>query len=289
MKNNLFRNSLVLFTAALMFASIFGSAVGTGDIENKQVLGNNVALNTNGDWGNYTYWEVWNLTNDHSSLQIPVDVRTNEEWNSSWLDTPYPESPIHYELARLQNPTGLQEFINIYDGKDIIFTCKGGSRSLQACIILANSSFTGIIHDMPGGIIGWQAAGLPVRTNANPDAPVIDGLTKVKVNKLHNFTFNSTDPNNDGVKYFIDWGDNFSQWTDYDYSSKEITVSHSWSKRGTVNITAKAVDFYGNESNLSTLEIKITLPRTFSVKILFLEFIEKLMDRFPLLERVLNI
>jgi rhodanese-related sulfurtransferase len=291
MRNRYFKNSLALFTAALMFAGIFGSAVGAGGIENKQALGtdiyNDVTLNTNVGWGNYTVWDVWNLTNDHSSIQLPVDVRTNEEWNSSWLDTPYPESPIHYPLTTLQTTTGLQAFIDLYDGKDIIFTCKGGGRSAQACIILANSSFTGTINNMKGGITAWIAAGLPVRTNANPNAPDIDGSTSIRVKRAYDFKFNATDPNEDGVKYFIDWGDNFTKWTDYDYSGKQVTVSHTWTKRGNYIVRAKAVDFYGNESDWAILEI--TVPRTISVKILFHEFLERLLERFPLLERVLNI
>lgn len=281
---------MVLCTVALMLCVAFGSA---GDVVvNKQLTMtyNEAGYTSYTNITNITVWDVWNISNDHSSIQLLVDVRTNEEWNSSWLDTPYPESPIHYELALIQNETGKQEFINLYNNREIIFTCKVGGRSLQAAVIIANDiNFTGTLYNMIGGITTWEAAGLPVRTNANPDAPVIDGRTKVKVRKLYNFTFNATDPNNDGVKYFIDWGDNTSQWTDYDYSSKNITVSHSWKKQGTVNITAKAVDFYGNESALATFEIKITLPRTFPGKTLFLELLEKLIDRFPLLERVLNI
>ena len=288
MENKLFRNSLVLCIIALMFCVTFGSAIDV--VVNKQITEayNNVGYTSYTDITNITVWDVWNMSNDHSSIQLLVDVRTNEEWNSSWLDTPYPESPIHYELALLQNATGLQEFINLYNNREIIFTCKGGGRSWQAANILANDiNFTGILYNMMGGITAWIAAGLPVRTNANPDAPVINGSIKVKIRKVHDFTFNSTDSNNDGVKYFIDWGDGLIQWTDMNYSSKEITASHSWKKQGTVNITAKAVDFYGNESGLATLEI--TVPRTNSVNILFLEFLEKLMNRFPILERVLKI
>ena len=283
MEKNLFRNSVVLCTIALMFCVAIGSAVDVNEVKQLAKVNNEVGYTSYTDITNISVWDVWNISNDHSSIQLLIDVRTNEEWNSSWLDTPYPESPIHYPLTTLQTTEGLQEFINLYNNSDIIFTCKGGGRSWQAAVILANDiNFTGIISNMIGGITAWIAAGLPVRTNADPNAPVIDGQTKVKVRKLHDFTFNATDPNNDGVKYFIDWGDNLTQWTDFDYSSKEITVSHSWKKQGTVNITAKAVDFYGNESALATLQIKITLPRTNSAKILFLEFLERLMDRLPI-------
>jgi rhodanese-related sulfurtransferase len=286
MRNRYFKNSLALFTAALMFAGIFGSAVGAGGNENKQVI-NVEPKNTKVVWGNYTVWDVWNLSNDHSSIQLLVDVRTNEEWNASWLDTPYPEEPIHYPLTLLQTTTGLQDFINLYNGKDIIFTCKGGGRSKQACVILGNSNFTGILNNMLGGITAWIAAGLPVRQNADPNAPVINGPTSVKAKKVINFKFYATDPNNDGVKLFIDWDDNTTKLTEYGYSGQQVTLSHKWTKMGSCIVKAKAIDFYGKESNWTILEL--TVPRTISVKILLHEFLDRLLERFPQLERVLNI
>lgn len=263
MRNRYFKNSLALFTAALMFAGIFGSAVGAGGIVNKQALStdihSNVAKNTNVGWGNYTYQEVWDLTNDHLSIQLPVDVRTNEEWNVSFLDLPYPESPIHYPVALLQTTDGLQQFIDLYDGKDIIFTCKGGSRSLMACKILAASNFTGTIHDMPGGIMGWQAAGFPVRQNAQPNAPTILGPSHFKVGTEQKFTFYGSDPNEDGLMYFIDWGDSFTKETGYYYSGAQFKLSHTWSVEGTYNITAKTTDYYGLESDWGTLKIVVPI------------------------------
>jgi rhodanese-related sulfurtransferase len=266
MRNRYFKNSLALFTAALMFAGIFGSAVGAGGIVNKQALStdihNNVAKNTNSriSWGNYTVYEVWDLLSTTvNGIQTPVDVRTNEEWNVSYLDTPYPESPIHYPLTLLQTTDGLQQFINLYDGKDIIFTCKGGGRSAQACKILAATNFTGTINNMLGGITGWIAAGLPVRTNAGPNAPTILGPSHFKVGIAQEFTFYGSDPNEDGLMYFIDWGDSFTKETGYYYSGAQFKLSHTWSVEGTYNITAKTTDYYGLESDWGTLKIVVPI------------------------------
>lgn len=269
MRNRYFKNSLALFTAALMFAGIFGSAVGAGGIVNKQVLrtdiNNDVAKNTNVGWTNITVYEAWDLlTSIVNGIQLPVDVRTDAEWNVSYLDTPYPESPIHYQLAWLQNSTKLQEFIDLYDGREIIFTCKGGGRSAQASAILAATSFTGTIRNMLGGITGWIAAGFPVRQNAGPNAPTILGPSHFKVGIEQEFTFYGSDPNEDGLMYFVDWGDGFNKQTGYYYSGAQFKLSHTWSVEGTYNITAKAIDYYGLESDWGTLKIVVPINQVSS-------------------------
>lgn len=143
---------------------------------------------------------------------------------------------------------------------------------------------------MGGGIVAWIAAGFPVRQNAPPNAPVIDGLTRVKVNKVYDFTFNATDPNKDGVKYFIDWGDGFSEWTEYNYSSKDITVSHTWRKKGITYITAKTMDFYGNESDWATLEVIVPKNKAFNHNFNLIEWLfERFPNKFPLFKHLLEL
>ena len=236
----------------------------------------------------YYAWEL--LTNTSNGIQIPIDLRTDEDWNVSFIDTPYPESPIHYPLTTMQTPEGLQEFIDLYNGKEVVLYDKaGGSRIFAAINILVDASFNGTIYYIIGGIVEWILEGFPVRQNAPPNAPVITGQTRVKVNKLYAFTFNATDLNNDGVKYFIDWGDGFSQWTNYNYSGKEVTISHSWSKQGTVYIKAKTMDFYGNESDWGTFEIKISKTRNKVIDYsLFMRFLEQSQDVFPILKCVIR-
>ena len=55
--------------------------------------------------------ETWELLNDTSNgLQIPVDVRRDDEWNNYHIDTPVPENPRHFRLDLLQDENGLNEF-----------------------------------------------------------------------------------------------------------------------------------------------------------------------------------
>ena len=105
------------------------------------------------------------LTSTANGIQIPIDVRTDEEWNEERIDTPEPENPVHYCLDLLQDPTGLQEFVDEYDDKEIIFYCKAGGRSNDAVDILIEkivlNEFDGTIHNMIGGIDAWKDAGYP--------------------------------------------------------------------------------------------------------------------------------
>jgi len=95
--------------------------------------------------------------------------------------------------------------------------------------------------------------------NEQPDAPIIDGPIQGKVGKEYEYTFNAEDPDEDGIKYFINWGDGNTTLTEFEFSGIDVTVKHSWDKEGVYNITAKTIDFYGNESDWSTLEV--TMPK----------------------------
>ncbi|KYK19980.1 hypothetical protein AYK24_04525 [Thermoplasmatales archaeon SG8-52-4] len=119
--------------------------------------------------------------------------------------------------------------------------------------------------------------------NSKPTPPKIDGPNIGKTGVEYNFTFNTTDPNNDPVMYYIEWGDNNIEWTEYSDSGLEIMLKHTWKKNGNYIIRAKAVDIYGYESNWS--EYTITMPREKSIiNSLFLKFI----SQYPILDIVLQ-
>ena len=55
-------------------------------------------------------------------------------------------------------PTRLSE---IPTDKEVILTCRSGNRSGQVTDFLRDQGYTNV-HNMEGGIVAWQAAGLPV-------------------------------------------------------------------------------------------------------------------------------
>ncbi len=121
--------------------------------------------------------------------------------------------------------------------------------------------------------------------NLPPDTPEIDGPPSGKTGTEYEFTFNAYDPNGDDVKYFIDWGDNTTDETDFKASGTDVKVKHTWDKKGDYTIKAKAIDVFDAESELSTF--KITIPKNKSSNINFNLF-SWFLKRFPLLERLLS-
>lgn len=254
---------------------------------NKQIFDTTNAMGDPQNFGNgiinITVYEAWELlTNTSNGIQIPIDVRTDEEWNEGFIDTPYPECPIHYCLDLLKENETLQEFLDLYSGEEVILYCKGGYRSTIAAYILYYANFTGTIYNMLGGITAWIDAELPIRGDNQPNAPIINGPQRVKKGTEVKFTFNSTDPDGDVIYYNISWGDNTTTQTDpYNVSGEEVTVIHSWNEKGTYNIKATAIDFYFNESAEGSIEIRVPKNKN----ILYQGWLE----RFPRLQKILDV
>ena len=122
--------------------------------------------------------------------------------------------------------------------------------------------------------------------NEAPDTPDITGPTSGTAGEEYEYSFITTDPNGDDVYYYIDWGDNQTEeWIGPYESSEEVKVSHTWDEEGTYALKAKAKDIYNAESDWGTLEIEMPKNQLRNNP-LFLQFLERLMDRFPLLEHI---
>lgn len=256
------RKKLVINIAVLiiMFGLAFASTANAIKIEKQAtdiILSATVTTQFD-EYTNLTVFEVWDLLNDTANgIQLPIDVRTDSEWEAGFIDTPYPECPIHFLLDRLKDPAGLQEFIDLYDGEEVIVYCAKGGRSWQATEILVNSSFTGLIYNMIGGTSEWVAQGLPMRTNDPPETPDIQGPSSGKKKTYYDFILTSQDPDDDGVSFFVDWGDGTNEQTDFGESGVPMIANHAWESDGTYTITCRTQDYYGAESENTTMNIVI--------------------------------
>lgn len=226
-------------------------------------------INMVGDEGfkvslNYAYNDFMDITVEEArdmlidtsnGIQIPIDVRTDGEWREERIDTPYPEEPRHHIVTDLQNQNKLQEFISLYNGSEIIFYCRSGGRSRTAAQILDNSEFNGTIYNMLGGITSWKTAGFPTKTgNQVPNQPEKpSGLTTVRTGVSYVYNTSTTDPDIDSVKYGWDWdGDNIvDEWTDLNKSGITVNLYHLWNNPGTYNVSVKAEDLVGDQSEFS--------------------------------------
>ncbi|KYK25888.1 hypothetical protein AYK20_04345 [Thermoplasmatales archaeon SG8-52-1] len=236
---------------------------------------------------NLTVYEAWELLNDTSNgIQIPIDIRHDEQWNEGFIDTPYPENAVHFSIDLLKNESGVQEFLEKYTDKEIVLYGKSNGYTLMIYLyILLCYNYTGTIYRWGGGLNEWINAGLPVRNNTAPDTPTIYGPTKGIIGKNYTFSFSAEDPDNDNVSFYIEWEDGTSTgWTDYFMSGEIVLISHKWNKIDDYNIRCKAKDIYGVEGNWTDVLIHISKDKAITSS-----FLLSFLERFHLLHRLLDI
>jgi len=118
-----------------------------------------------------------------------------------------------------------------------------------------------------------------------PKKPNISGPNEGKPNIEYNYTFVSTDPENDDIYYYIDWGDGkIEDWIGPYESGQKITINHSWENQETYIIQAKAKDTSDHVSDWETFEVKIPRVRLLS-RINIYNFIERMLEKIPIFYR----
>ena len=123
----------------------------------------------------------------------------------------------------------------------------------------------------------------------SPNEPTIDGTNSGKAGTSYNYNFMSTDPDEDDVSYYIEWGDgSTTTWTTFQPSgSPGYSESHTWDTQGEYKIRAKAKDTFGAESDWATLTV--TMPRNRAVNNPFFNFLEQYPILYQLLQRFLQL
>jgi outer membrane protein assembly factor BamB len=111
-----------------------------------------------------------------------------------------------------------------------------------------------------------------------PTTPTITGQTNGKIDRTYEYTFTSTSPLGNQLYYRIEWGDGATtDWLGPYNSSETITMSHSWSEKGTYTIKARAKDTdnrWGPWGNLT-----VTMPTSFQIP--FMQFWVRVLEQFP--------
>jgi hypothetical protein len=115
------------------------------------------------------------------------------------------------------------------------------------------------------------------RISNPPNSPTITGEINGSTNTSYTYSLQATDPDQDDIRYYVDWGDKTSTTTLLFDSGKEITVSHTWETEGTYIVKVRATDLYYAESNWVTLTV--TMPCSYNKQIP--QFFELLFQRFP--------
>jgi rhodanese-related sulfurtransferase len=88
---------------------------------------------------------------NHEDAMV-LDVREQSEWLDGHIS-----KAKHIPLGQLKNRLAdLDKFKN----KPIVAVCRSGNRSGRACGILKKAGFENV-HNLSGGMMAWQQAGLP--------------------------------------------------------------------------------------------------------------------------------
>jgi hypothetical protein len=119
-----------------------------------------------------------------------------------------------------------------------------------------------------------------------PGVPFIDGPTEGVAGEELCWTFLSEDPNDDLVKYFIQWGDGTSNETDFNPAGVPVEVCHTYIEQEEYTIKAYAEDETGLTSGSSTYTV--TMPRSKAFNFNF-NLLSWFLERFPMLERLLSL
>lgn len=100
--------------------------------------------------------------------------------------------------------------------------------------------------------------------NQPPENVSIDGPVLGNTGTYYEYSFYCDDPEDDEVYYYIKWGTPSCPAIYGPFSSSTSTyIGFIWEKRGTYNITVKAVDINGAESDIVSLYVR--MPHYFFV------------------------
>jgi outer membrane protein assembly factor BamB len=122
------------------------------------------------------------------------------------------------------------------------------------CIGADGTVYIGSSNDMNRGFLHSFGESIP---NNPPQTPSITGPNHGTQGTEYPYKFVSTDPEEDDIYYYIDWGDSTnSGWIGPCASGEEIT---QWADAGSYTIRAKVRDYFDQESAWATLEI--TMPK----------------------------
>ncbi len=119
--------------------------------------------------------------------------------------------------------------------------------------------------DIRGATSQWSSPLIvSIPPNKEPTQPSVDGPTTGNVGVNLQYEASATDPEGDRLYYLFDWGDGTqSGWLGPLPSGDAIQASHVWRTQQTYEITVKARDDHGKESEWSD-PLPVSIPLSFT-------------------------
>jgi hypothetical protein len=139
-----------------------------------------------------------------------------------------------------------------------------------------------IVRCRSGGLSGYHVQTLTTVQDTPPTNPSIQGPTEGKPRIAYSYMIVAADPEGDGMFYYVDWGDTTSSnWVGPYPANESVTLTHTFTKKGSYTIKVQARDIYYAVGPWGTLEV--TMPTEVS-----LPFFLKFLHRFPLIFNLLQ-
>jgi hypothetical protein len=231
---------------------------------------------TNNTWPPRLMW----ITTDF----IPVDCTANSYQFSAWFK--FVETPLFLQCAiilvleydinyQLQGGSGASSSLNDTGWHQILAHTGYHNYTKYVKLTIGQEYVYGV---EPNPLIEIRFDDIYFGyENEPPNKPTIIGDAKGRTRTSYNYTIQATDPDQDLIRYFIDWGDNSTLDSGFFESGEEVTVSHTWWTKGVYTIRVKAID--ENFAESSWVSLTVTMPCSYTNP--FLQFWMKLLERYP--------
>lgn len=254
--------------------------------------------------GNYILTgQILHPETEHDILLMKINDNGDEIWTRSFNETPFFDTGMSVEETsdggyliageigtNLDNPVIYDSILIKTDnnGNIIWKTTFGGIGSDQAfegqqtndggyIVVGLTESYGAADKDV------WLVK-FSVYENQRPNKPSRPyGETNGKTGEEYIYTTLTTDPDGDDVFYLFDWGNEMTSFILGPYKSgEECSASGIWFEKGSYEIKVKSIDENGAESDWSDPLI-VSMPKN---KMYLIYLFERLMDRFPLFQRI---
>jgi hypothetical protein len=191
--------------------------------------------------------------------------------HSAWLsdDGALGFAFVNWDTETIEFDVELPQYNGFLDTYSILMTCNG-----QKTILSYNATLPYSLHISMEQNDVLLIEVIHSTENLQPNKPILTGPPTGKINTEYNYFINATDPDNDTISYYVDWGDGtVTGWLGPYHSGTPISEPHTWQQTGSYAIKAKCKDVIGLESDWSD-PLPVNMPlKTSTLWMIFLEFL----------------